>query len=98
MNKHELDTQTFPRGIGWIFGTIVGLIMFALSIFIIEEIGFIIGISIGLGSGTSLKIIIENKDYKQLSLDEIREKKHLLFSSLLLIIFGFIMIIYIIFN
>ena len=42
MNKHELDTQTFPRGIGWIFGTIVGLIMFALSIFIIEEIGFII--------------------------------------------------------
>ena len=98
MNKHELNTQTFPRAIGWIFGAIVGLIMFALSVFIIEEIGFIVGTSIGLGSGTSLKIIIDNKDYKQLSLDEIREKKHLLFSSLLLIIFGLIMIIYVIFN
>ena len=98
MNKHESDTQTFPRGIGWIFGMVIGLIMFVLSFFLIEEIGFIIGISIGLGSGTSLGIIIENKDYKQLSLDQIREKKHLLFSSLLLIIFSLIMFIYVLFN
>jgi len=98
MVKNYLDTQIFPTGIGWIIGTIIGLILFALSFFLIEEVGFIIGISIGLGFGASISIIIQNKDYKQLSQDQIREKKHLLFSSLLLVIFGIIMITYVVFN
>ena len=98
MIKNNLDAQTFPIGIGWIFGTIIGLILFALSFFLIEDFGFIIGISIGLGFGTSIGLIIQNKDYKQLSQDQIREKKHLLFSCLLLIIFALIMITYVIFN
>jgi len=98
MIKNNLDTQIFPTGIGWIIGAIIGLILFALSFFLIEEVGFIIGISIGLGFGASIGIIIQNKDYKQLSQDQIREKKHLLFSSLLLVIFGIIMITYVVFN
>ena len=78
MIKNNFDAQTFPIGIGWIIGTIIGLILFALSFFLIEDFGFIIGISIGLGFGTSIGLIIQNKDYKKLSQDLIREKKHFL--------------------
>ena len=95
---NNFDTKKISIGIGWIIGAIIGLILFALSFFLIEEIGFIIGISIGLGFGASIGIIIQNKDYKQLSQNQIREKKHLLFSSLLLVIFGIIMITYVVFN
>ena len=37
-------------------------------------------------------------NFKDISQDEIIEKKHILFSSLLLIIFGLIMITYLLFN
>ena len=98
MIKNNLDTQIFPTGIGWIIGTIIGLILFALSFFLIEDFGFIIGISIGLGFGTSIGITIQNKDFKKLSQDQVKERKHLLFSSLLLVIFGILIITYVILN
>ena len=98
MIKNNFDTQTFSIGIGWIIGTIIGLILFALSFFLIEDFGFIIGISMGLGFGTSIGITIQNKDFKKLSQDQVKERKHLLFSSLLLVIFGILIITYVIFN
>ena len=98
MIKDKLSKQIFSIGIGWIIGFIIGLILFALSLFFIEEVGFIIGVSISLGFGTFIGILIENKDYKQLSKDQIREINHLLFSSILLIIFSIIMITYVLFN
>jgi hypothetical protein len=98
MIKEKLEKRIFSIGIGWIIGAITGLILFGLSFFLIEEIGFIIGISISLGFGTCIGITIGYKDYKKLSKDQIREINHLLFSSILLIIFGLIMITYVLFN
>ena len=98
MNKYHLDKMFLPRGIGWIFGAILGLILFAICTYFVEEIGFIIGVTIGLGVGSTIGVIIEIKNFKDISQDEIIEKKHLLFSSLLLIIFGLIMITYLLFN
>ena len=90
--------KKISTGIGWLIGAITGLILFALSYILIEDVGFIIGISIGLGFSTSIGIIFQNKNYKDLSQEQIRENKHLLFSSLLLVIFGIIMITYVVFN
>jgi len=98
MNKTDWDILSIPRGIGWIFGAILGLMLFSICIYLIEEIGFIIGISMGLGVGSTIGMIIEINNYKDMSQDEMIEKKHLLFSSLLLIIFGIIMIVYFLFN
>jgi hypothetical protein len=98
MIKERLGKRIFSIGIGWIIGSITGLILFALSLFLIEEVGFIIGVSISLGFGTCIGIMIENKNYKKLSQDQIREINHLLFSSILLIIFGIIMITYVLIN
>jgi hypothetical protein len=96
MIKKGLDKTSLPNGMGWIFGAIFGLMLFSICIYFIEEIGFIIGISMGLGGGSTVGMIIEIKNYKNLSQEEIIEKKHLLLSSMLLIIFGIIMITYII--
>ena len=98
MNRYKLDEIFLPRGMGWIFGAILGLMLFAICTYFIEEIGFIIGVTIGLGTGSTIGVVIEIKNYKDISQDEIIEKKHLLFSSLLLIIFGLIMITYLLFN
>ena len=98
MIKDRSIKRVFSMGIGWIIGSIIGLILFALSLFFIEEVGFIIGVSISLGFGTFIGILIENKNYKQLSNDQIREINHLLFSSILLIVFSIIMITYVLIN
>ena len=95
MIKEKSNKRIFSNGIGWTIGAITGVILFGLSLFLIEEVGFIIGISIGLGFGTCIGIVIQNKDYKKLSEDQIREINHLLFSSILLIVFGLIMITYV---
>jgi hypothetical protein len=98
MNKTDLDGIFIPRGMGWLFGAILGLLLFSICLYFIEEIGFIIGVSIGLGAGSTIGVVIELKNYKNMSQDELIEKKHLLFSSSLLIIFGLIMIAYFLFN
>ena len=95
MIKYGSDKNYFSVGSGWLFGFILGLILFTICIYIIEEVGFIIGVSIGLGSGTTTGIILELKRFNYLSNEELIEKKHLLFSSFLLIIFGIIMILYV---
>ena len=98
MNKYNLDEIFLPRGMGWLFGAILGFIIFSICTYFIDEIGFIIGVTIGLGVGSTIGVAIEIKKLKDISQDEIIEKKHLLFSSLLLIIFGLIMITYLLFN
>ena len=98
MIKYELNRIFIPRGMGWLLGAILGLFIFITCSYFIEEIGFIIGITIGLGVGSTIGVIIEINNFKDISQDEIIEKKHILFSSLLLIIFGLIMITYLLFN
>jgi 1,4-dihydroxy-2-naphthoate octaprenyltransferase len=98
MIKTNLNDLSKSSGIGWIFGAILGLVLFSICTYLIEDFGFIIGVSIGLGAGSTIGMIIEINNYKNISQDEIIEKKHLLYSSMLLIIFGIIMIAYFLFN
>lgn len=94
MNDSKYDKKKLPTGLGWIIGAVFGIIIWAISYFILVEIGNIMGIILGLGGGTSLAISIESQNLSTLSIKQQHRLEWFFISGILILIIWVLILTY----
>ena len=87
--------KKLPVGAGWLIGGIICIFIWILCTFVLKEIGWLIGMILGLGSMFGIAIPIESIHHEPLTA---RQQKHNTFIAIILIFTFAIGLLFLIFR
>lgn len=90
------DRRKLPHDAGWLIGAILGIIILLLCTYVLVDIGIIMGVILGFGSGIAVAVFIEDLHQDPLAPCQQKKLEWVLISGIVTLIIG--ILLYTLFN
>jgi len=85
------DRRKLPHDVGWVIGAILGTLIWLLCTYVLVDIGSVMGVILGFGSGMAFAVFIEDLHQDPLTPGQQKKLEWVLISGIITLIIGILL-------